>query len=382
MLINSNDALAELCGRLKSSRFLALDTEFLRDRTYWPKLCLIQVAGENDIAAIDPLADGLDLSPLYALLHDKNIIKVFHAARQDLEIFYALTGQVPAPLADTQVMAMVCGFGDAVSYENIVAKLAKASIDKSSRFTDWSLRPLSDRQIAYALDDVRYLRPVYEKLEKKLQEKNRISWIAEEMEFLSNPAIYKMDPNEAWTRIKTRLDKPRFFTIIRDLAAWREREAQHINIPRGRVLKDEALMEIAHHLPKDIESLSRVRGLSTDFARGRLGTAILGVIQNAQARAPDPLPEELTKKSMPSSLTPVADMLKMLLRIVAEQEGVAAKLIANSSDIEALAENDHADIPALHGWRREVFGNRALQLKTGKSALKIKDNKIHFIEMP
>jgi ribonuclease D len=381
MLINTNDALSAFCASQRNSRFLTVDTEFMRERTYWPKLCLIQAAGETGIAAIDPLAEGLDLTPFLDLLYDPKILKVFHAARQDIEIFHNMTGKVPAPIADTQVMAMVCGYGDAVSYENIVAKIAKGTIDKSSRFTDWTLRPLSDKQLAYALDDVRFLRPVFEGLEKKLQEKGRLEWIKGEMAILENPGTYRVEPPDAWKRLKTRIDKPRFFTLLRDLAAWREKEAQQIDIPRSRVLRDEALLEIIHHVPQDAAALGRVRGLSPDFAKGRMGQGILQALKAAQERAPDPLPDELQRKTLPSNLGPVADIMKVLLRIVAEENQVAAKLIASSADIDALAEEDDAAIPAMQGWRREIFGDKALALKAGRLALKLEKNKIKFVDV-
>ncbi len=381
MLISTNDELKQFCEQLRSSRFLAIDTEFIRDRTYWPRLCLIQVAGETDARAIDPLVQGLDLAPLLELLYDEKILKVFHAARQDLEIFFHMTGKVPSPIADTQVMGMVCGFGESVSYENIVAKLAKGTIDKSSRFTDWALRPLSEKQLNYALDDVRYLRPVFEKLEAKLNQLGRADWIAEEMQILREPSTYRLEPDQAWKRLKIKMDKPKFFTLVKDLCAWREREAQSIDIPRNRVIRDEALMEIVHHVPRDANELARVRGLSAEFAKNRLGTGILEVIKASQSRTPDALPDELRKNHLPSNLGAVVDMLKVLLRLVAEENDVAAKLISNSSDLDILAEKDDADVLAMKGWRYELFGKKAIALKRGKLALKLNNNKIQFIDV-
>ena len=258
MLINTNDRLRDFCESLKGHAYITLDTEFMRDRTYWPKLCLIQVGAEKESVAIDPLAEGLDLAPLLAVLDDPAITKVFHAARQDVEIFYNITGRVPHPIADTQVMGMVCGFGDAVGYEALVSKLVKGTIDKTSRFTDWSLRPLSEKQLAYALDDVRYLRPVYEKLKAKLGA--RQSWLTDEMAVLENPETYRLEPEQAWRRVKARIDKPKTFAFLRELCAWREREAQRLNIPRPRVLRDETLLEIVYHEPADASALARVRG--------------------------------------------------------------------------------------------------------------------------
>ncbi len=381
MLISTNDELKQFCERLRGNRFLAIDTEFIRDRTYWPRLCLIQVAGEQEACAIDPLAKGLDLSPLLELLYDESILKVFHAARQDLEIFFHMTGKVPNPIADTQVMGMGCGFGESVSYETIVAKLAKGTIDKSSRFTDWALRPLSEKQLNYALDDVRFLRPVFEKLEARLAQLNRADWITEEMHILREPSTYRLDPEQAWKRLKVKIDKPKLFSLVKDLCAWREREAQGIDIPRNRVIRDETLMEIVHHAPRDVNELARVRGLAAEFAKNRLGAGILEVIKQSQGRAPDALPDELRKKHLPSSLGAVVDMLKVLLRLVAEEHDVAVKLISNSSELDLLAEKDDADVLAMKGWRYELFGKKAVALKQGKLALKLNNNKIQFIDV-
>ncbi len=381
MLINTNDALVAFCQKVEKSRYLTVDTEFMRDRTYWPRLCLVQVAGDNDIAAIDPLADGIDLAPLFALLKDPKILKVFHAARQDLEIFYNLTGEVPAPIADSQVMAMVCGFGDSVSYETLVSKLAKASIDKTSRFTDWSARPLSERQLSYALDDVRYLRPVFDKLEEQVKKQNRGDWLTEEMAILESPATYKLEPNEAWRRLKARIDKPKHFMLLKALAAWRERDAQRIDIPRNRVLRDEALLEIVYHAPQSIEDLSRVRGFSADMAKGRMGAGILAVIKEALAQTPEPLPNDFKRKILPGNIAPVADLLRVLLKSVADEQNIAPKLLASAADLDELAADDNADIPAAHGWRREVFGARAIDLKHGKLAIKLENNRVKFVTL-
>lgn len=380
MLINTNDELVRFCESLSQERFITVDTEFMRDRTYWPKLCLIQVAGSQAIAAIDPLAEGIDLAPFFALLKAPHIIKVFHAARQDVEIFFHLQGIIPAPMADSQVMAMVCGYGDAVGYEALVNKLAKATIDKTSRFTDWSLRPLSERQLTYAMDDVRYLRPIYEKLEQQVAEKNREVWIREEMAILEDPGTYKLEPEDAWRRLKARIDKPRAFTLLRDLAAWREREAQRIDIPRSRVMRDETLLEIVYHAPADAAALGRVRGFQPDMAKGRVGTALLEVIRAAEARAPDPLPDDFKKKPFTNGIGPIADMLRVLLKSVSENEDVAPKLLANSADLDALAADDNAPIIAMQGWRYDIFGKKALELKQGKLAMRMKGKNIEFFD--
>lgn len=378
MLINTNDALNAFCAQLAGDAFIAVDTEFMRERTYWPKLCLIQVAGANAIGAIDPLAEGLNLEPLFAILENPAIVKVFHAARQDVEIFYNLTGKVPHPLHDTQVMAMACGFGDAVAYDGLVAKLAGGHIDKSSRFTDWSLRPLSEKQLHYALDDVRYLRPVYEKLKSRM--KDRMEWLKEEMAVLENPGTYKMDPEDAWKRLKARIDKPKTFAYLQALAGWREREAQRLDVPRNRVIRDETLLEIVYHAPEDATALGRVRGFSPDMAKGRIGGEVLAALEAAKQNVPAALPDQFRRKIMPANIGPVADMLRVLLKAVAEDQNIAPKLIANAADLDALAASDSADVPALHGWRYEVFGKKALEFKAGKIAMKIEGKKIVFFE--
>jgi ribonuclease D len=381
MLIQTTSELAAFCASLATSRFVTLDTEFMRDRTYWPKLCLIQAAGENDIAAIDPLAPGMDLEPLLELLRNHAITKVFHAARQDIEIFYHMAKAVPSPIADTQVMASVCGHGEAASYENLVSRLAGGRIDKSSRFTDWAQRPLSEKQLSYAIDDVRYLRPVYEKLLAQVNEKGRAGWIEEDMAVLENPVTYQLHPENAWKRLKMRIEKPKQFAILRDLAAWREEEAQKIDVPRSRVLRDEALSEIVYHPPATLDDLTKLRGLYPDVARGRIGTAILGIVKQALAREHEPLPDELKRKPGVSGIGPTADMLRVLLRMVAEEEDVAPRIIASASDLDALADKDDADIAALHGWRFELFGKKALELKHGKLAMKLEKGRVKFIEV-
>jgi len=381
MLIQNNDELQRFCAAIQSSRYIALDTEFMRDRTYWPKLCLIQAAGEKDIAAIDPLVPGLDLTPFIDLLRNPNITKVFHAARQDIEIFYHMAQAVPAPIADTQVMASVCGYGESASYENLVKQITGDSIDKSSRFTDWAQRPLSKKQLDYALDDVRHLRPVYEKLLQKVDAANRREWIREDMRILESAETYQLHPENAWKRLKLRIDKPKYFMIARDLAGWREEEAQKVDIPRQRVLKDEALAEIVYHPPETVEDLLRLRGLYADVAKGRIGQAILDVVKKALAKTPEPLPEELKRKPSNGNTGAIADMLRVLLRFISEKEGVAPRIIASSSDLDALADSDTAEIPALHGWRFDLFGKKALDLKSGKLALKLQGNKVQFIEI-
>jgi ribonuclease D len=381
-LITDSAALAAFCRRLSGAEFVTVDTEFMRERTYWPKLCLVQVAGPEDAAAIDPLADGMDLGPLFEVLAEPETVKVFHAARQDLEIFQYLAGRLPTPVFDTQVAAMVCGFGDQVSYETLVAKLARAKLDKGSRFTDWSLRPLSQRQIDYALSDVTHLRVVYGKLKQKLESSGRAEWLAEEMAELTDPGIYDIDPMQAFRRMKTRGGSARFLAVLRELAAWREQEAQQRDIPRPRVLRDEALVEIAHHTPTTRDELARTRGLGHKLAEGPWGTQILSAVARGLAvpESERPRPEE--KREMPRGSGPVADLLKVLLKMKCDDQDVAQKLVASSADVEMIAAlGEDADVPALHGWRWQVFGEDALKLRRGRSALALRGKKLALVDV-
>jgi ribonuclease D len=369
-LITTTDQLTAFCKPLAAAEFIAVDTEFMRERTYWPKLCLAQVAGPDEAAAVDALADDIDLAPLDELMANDKVLKVFHAARQDLEIFYLRLNQVPQPLFDTQVAAMVCGHGEAASYESLATKLAKAKIDKSSRFTDWSRRPLSERQVAYALSDVTHLRVVYEKLERQLEKTGRLSWIAEEMAMLSDPAIYRADPEQAWRRLKPRGGSPRLLAILREAAAWRERTAQRIDIPRQRLLRDEQLLEIASHAPKSAEELARTRGLGRGFAEGWQGRELMEAIERARKLPDSALP---TRDRSPEQLrapSAVVDLLRTLLRLKAEEAGVAGRLIATADEVDRLAAGKR-DVPALRGWRREVFGTDAVNLIEGRLALSL-----------
>ncbi len=380
-LITDTEALTEFCARQKGAEFVAVDTEFMRERTYWPILCLVQVAGPAEAAAIDALADGIDLAPLLALMSDPATLKVFHAARQDLEIFFQLAGEVPHPVFDTQIAAMVCGFGDAVSYETLVKKLAGASLDKASRFTDWSLRPLTERQISYGLADVVHLRTAYERLQSKLEQNGRAEWFAEEMAGLVDPAIYRADPQEAWRRFRLRgRAEPKFLGVLRALAGWRETAAQQRDLPRGRILRDEAVIEIAAHAPRSIEALARTRGLGKGIAEGRLGRDILDAVAQGLA---DPLPEELlpAKAETPSGLGPLIELLRVLLKQRCEDFGVAQKLVASADDIESIAADDGAPVRALSGWRRDVFGKDALALKHGRLALTAGRNRIELVAL-
>jgi ribonuclease D len=378
-LITDSAGVARLCERLAGADYIAIDTEFLRESTYWPKLCLIQMAGPEDAAAIDPLAEGIDLEPIWALLADPSMLKVFHSARQDIEIFYHLTGQVPAPLFDSQVAAMVCGFGESVSYEKLVAELVGATIDKSSRFTDWSRRPLTDKQIRYALSDVIHLRPAYEALRDRLRETGRESWLAEEMAVLTDPATYNTDPYEAWQRLKTRSPSPKLLAVARELAAWREQEAQARDIPRGRLLRDEALMEIASHQPKSVAELARTRGLGQQQAEGRLGKALLAAVARGLSVPKDERPRPARKPHLPAGLGPAVELLKVLLKQSCQRHHVAQKLVATVGDLELIAAGHHEDVHALKGWRRSVFGEDALRLLAGDIALRLKDGEVEVV---
>lgn len=380
-LIADSPRLAAFCRPLVAADFIAVDTEFLRDRTYWPKLCLIQVAGPEGAAAIDPLAEDLDLGPLLELLAHPRLLKVFHAARQDLEIFFHLTGRVPAPLFDTQVAAMVCGYGDSVGYETLAGQLAGARIDKSLRFTDWSQRPLSPRQISYALADVVHLRDVYRALAQRLAATDRAAWLQEEMATLLDPATYRLHPEEAWRRLKSRSTNPRFLAILREVATWRERQAQERDIPRGRVMRDDALLDLAAMAPKSAGDLARLRGLPQGFAEGRLGPDLLAAVARGRELPLDEAPTPPEAFRPPRGIEPVVELLKVLLKMKCEAHDVAQKLVASSADLERIAADDEADVPALHGWRRQVFGEDALALKHGQLALTIRNRRGDVVKL-
>ncbi|HSC59623.1 MAG TPA: ribonuclease D [Rhizomicrobium sp.] len=382
MRIVTNTAdLKALIAELESAPYLALDTEFLRDQTYWPKLCLIQVASTEVAAIIDPLAEGIDLKPFYELLKNPKIVKVFHAARQDIEIFQQQGGVIPNPLFDTQVAAMVAGYGDAASYETLARNIAKAEIDKSSRFTDWSRRPLTNKQLEYALGDVTHLRTIYETLDAELKRTHREAWVAEEISALQNPALYAMDPANAWKRLKARTTSKRFIAMLATLAAWREREAQTRDIPRGRVLKDEALLEIAAHPPETADGLERIRAIPKGFANSRMGKTLMEAIeQGRDAPPPDGIePERPRRKREPSQAA--IDLLKTLLRLRAKEANVAPRLIANADDIESLAAFEDDGINALHGWRAEVFGNDAQALRKGELGIALSKGKAIVVKL-
>ena len=381
-VIADNTSLTKFCDRLIKSSYITVDTEFMRDQTYWPRLCLVQIADEHEAAAIDTLAKDIDITPLLNLLTNPRILKIFHAARQDLEIFYKLMGKLPSPIFDTQVAAMVCGFGDAAGYDTLVRKLTNKTIDKSSRFTDWALRPLSQRQINYALGDVTHLRQVYIKLNEMLGQNNRHNWMDEELSILRDTKNYTFEPEDAWRRIKYRAPKPRFLAILKEVAAWREIEAQNKDIPRNRIVRDESLIEISHHAPKNINDLSRARGLSLKKAQGSLGKALLNAVKVGLNVPIENLPEVKRDAPLPKGIGPITDLLKVLLKLKCEKHDVAQKLIATVNDMEQIAAfGKNANVPALQGWRQEVFGIDALRLRSGQLAMVIKDHHLELVEI-
>ena len=380
-VITSNEALAEACSRFRRLPYVAIDTEFIRERTYWPQPCLVQIAGDGEAIAIDALEPTIDFQPLLELLADTSVLKVFHAARQDIEIFVRLSGHVPAPLFDTQIAAMVCGFGEAASYETLASKLARAPVDKASRFTDWARRPLTDRQIRYALDDVVHLCTVYEKLAARLDETGRQRWLDEEVAALCDPALYRFDPREAWQRIKVRSTTRRLLAVLREVAAWREREAQARDVPRNRVIRDEALLEIAAHRPGTPAELARVRGLNKSFAAGEFGGALLAAVAAGLDAPEAELPQFAKPTRLPAGAAPLIELLKVLLKLRSEQQHVAQRLLANTRDLERIAVSEDADIPAFNGWRREIFGNDALALKAGRVALAVGRRGVRLIDV-
>ena len=376
-LITDTKALAALCKALAHETFVTVDTEFMRETTYWPDLCLIQIAGAEVNGLIDPMAEGIDLKPFFALMNNEKVLKVFHAARQDVEIMVHLAGTVPHPIFDTQIAAMVCGFGDQVSYEAIVRKLAKAQIDKSSRFTDWSRRPLTEKQLTYALSDVTHLRTVYEKLKLELDANGREPWLAQEMAILMAIETYRTEPQDAWKRIKVRLKSKKQLAVLIAVAGWRELEAQEKNVPRSRVIKDDAVAEVATQMPQSKEALAQLRALPRGMSTSRIGDNLIRAVKEGLARDPATLPHTNWGRDETSESTQAAaEILKLALKVVCEREGLAPKLVANTSDIEAVAESDDADVPLMHGWRREVFGNLALELKRGKAMIGFREGRV------
>ncbi|MEJ2035241.1 MAG: ribonuclease D [Maritimibacter sp.] len=383
--ITTTEELAEFCSRAAEYPYVTVDTEFLRERTYYSKLCLVQVAfagdGKDDAVLVDPLADGISLEPLYELFRNENVVKVFHAARQDLEIFYVDAGLIPVPLFDTQVAAMVCGYGDQVGYETLVRKIARTQIDKSSRFTDWSRRPLTDQQKTYALADVTHLRDVYEALAAELDETGREAWVQEELGVLTDPATYRVEPEDAWMRVKTRTNSGRFLAVVKELARFREAYAQSRNVPRSRVYKDDALLELASTKPADMKDLGRSRLLLREARTGEIADGSLAAVkaglEMAQDKVPQPQPNGRDKLQVNPAL---ADLLRVLLKARSEDTKVAQKLIASAADLDLIAAGQR-DVPALKGWRAKVFGDDALRLCDGKLALSAKGQHVKVIEL-
>ncbi|UDF02214.1 ribonuclease D [Asticcacaulis sp. AND118] len=378
--ITTTAALTEFCSKIASAPFITVDTEFMRETTYWPKLCLIQAASEEHAAIIDPLAPGLDLKPFLDILTDTNILKVFHACRQDVEIFNNL-GAMPAPVFDTQVAAMAAGFGDQVAYDSLVRQVIKVDIDKGSRFTDWSRRPLSEQQLQYALGDVTHLARLYPKLVEKLKAQNRYEWVAAEMADLTDPKLYNTSPDDAWRRLRPRKPSQKYMAVFKEVAAWRERVAQERDQPRGRILKDEGVDEIATQLPTDAAAFDRLRSTPKGFGASKFGIELCEVIQTALAD-PDKYAPKVDKSPPPMQVpASVVELLKVLLRVRCEDEGVAPKLIASVADLEKIALDDKADVPALEGWRRKVFGDDAIKLKKGELALVLNGVRVEVVEL-
>jgi ribonuclease D len=381
-LITTNAELETAVAALAKSAFVTVDTEFIRETTFWPELCLIQMAAPGVTALIDPLAPGLDLAPFFALMADEAVVKVFHAARQDIEIIHHLGDLLPHPVFDTQVAAMVCGFGDSVSYDQLVQKITGAQLDKSSRFTDWRHRPLSEKQLTYALADVTHLIDVYNHLAAELEREQRGHWLNEEMDVLTSRETYDPDPEDAWKRLKMRLRKPQELAVVQAVAAWREREARDRNVPRGRVIKDDAVYEIAQQQPRDTTALSRLRTVPKGWERSATATALLQVVNTALDLPKDQMPRLPKLAQAPEGSSAAAELLKVLLRQVAEKEGVAAKVLASGDDIDRIAaEGEEADVPAMHGWRRQVFGDIAVKLVRGEIALKFDRRKVAVFEL-
>ena len=380
-LITTTNSLSKLCNKLKEAEYITVDTEFIRERTYWPNLCLIQIADSQNAAIIDVLSPNINIEPLLNIIYNPKILKVFHAPRQDLEILFKLTNRLPQPLFDTQIAAMVCGFGESVGYDTLVNKITGKIIDKSSRYTDWSLRPLTQRQIDYALGDVTHLRLVYENLNQHLLEGGKSNWLKEEIEKLNDTNVYQTSPPEAWKRIKARNPNPRFLAVLRELASWREKEAQKKNIPRNHVIKDEALIEIAHNTPKTAKSLARIRGLGHRLAEGYVGQSIIKAVEFGENIPLDQCPQVPRRPNVPKNIGPMTDYLKVLLKMKCDEHGVAQKLIANSADLEKLASfGSKADVAAISGWRKGLFGEDAINLIEGKSAIIIEEKKLRLVK--
>jgi ribonuclease D len=378
-VITTTAELEQACAHMAKHPFVTIDTEFLRETTYYPLLCVAQMASANDAVVIDALADRIDLAPFFALMANETVIKVFHAARQDIEIVWNMAQTIPHPIFDTQVAAMVLGYGDSISYDQLVQRITGDMLDKSHRFTDWTRRPLSEAQVAYAVSDVTHLRLVYEKLAADLAKQGRTNWVEAEMNVLTSPDTYRMDPERAWERLKNRVRKPKELAVLIEVAAWREREAQTRDVPRARVVKDDTLADIAIQGPTTTERLGSLRSLPKGFERSRWGEAIVEAVKRGLARDLKTLPELDRFRPAPKGAATV-ELLKVLLRMTAERHGVAAKVIATVDDLDRIAADDNADVPALKGWRRELFGEKALALKHGKLALSVERGRVVAVE--
>lgn len=381
VFITATAELAALCERLGREEFVTVDTEFMREKTYYPELCLVQLSGTEDVAVVDAQAKGIDLAPLGALLAKPEVVKVFHACRQDVEIFLLLFGAVPVNLFDTQVAAMVAGFGDQVGYDALVSALTGGHIDKAHRFSDWSARPLTKAQVDYAAADVTHLREVYEKLTARLRVDGRLDWVAQEMAALADPASYRVDPERAWERLKLRTNNRRQLAIIQAITAWREREAQRVNIPRQRLVRDEQVPEIAALAPDDAGALSKARGITIGFAQGKSGQSLLAAIAAAKALSDEQLPRSERQRDTSRASPALVALLKVLLNAVAEQNNVAPRLVASSEDVEAMVLDETAENPALEGWRREMFGENALRLIRGEIALSAQGKRVKIVSV-
>lgn len=381
-VITTQKELETVLAAFEKSDFVTVDTEFIRETTFWPILCLIQMAAPGVTALIDPLSSDIDLTPFFKLMANEAVVKVFHAARQDIEIIVHLGDLVPHPVFDTQVAAMVCGFGDSVSYDQLVQRITGARLDKSSRFTDWRHRPLSDKQLDYALADVTHLIDVYQHLSAELERENRAHWLNEEMDVLTSRETYDPHPEDAWKRLKMRLRKPQELAIVQTVAAWREREARERDVPRGRVLKDDAIYEVAQQAPRDAAALGKLRTTPKGWERSSTATALLGAVNTALALPKEQMPKLPKNFQPPEGSSAAAELLKVLLRIVAEKQGVASKVLASSDDIDRIAaEGEEADVPALQGWRRAVFGEQALKLVRGEIGIKFDKRKIAVFDL-
>jgi ribonuclease D len=378
-LITTTEELAAVCSRMARHPFVTVDTEFLRETTYYPLLCVAQMASPEEAVVIDALATGIDLAPFFALMENEGVVKVFHAARQDIEIVWNMAQTIPHPIVDTQVAAMVLGYGDSISYDQLVQRITGDTLDKSHRFTDWTRRPLSDAQVTYALSDVTHLRDVYLALAADLEKRGRSSWVEAEMDVLTSPETYRADPERAWERLKSRVRKPKELAVLIEVAAWREREAQTRDVPRGRVIKDEVIGDIAVQAPITIERLSHLRSLPKGFERSRWGDQIIEAVKRGLERDQKTLPRLDRFRPAPNGAATV-ELLKVLLRMTAERHGVAAKVIATVDDLDRIAADDEADIPALKGWRRELFGEKALALKHGRLALAVDKGRVVTVE--